>query len=377
MANFMMNLFKKNSQSPYWIGFMFISILLGDCSKKNGSLVTGISNTSQAILLDTYFKSNPKYTLFYQALQRSQVIDILHSQDSLFTVFAPTDSAMLASGFSDTSINSMPIKELTSLIKYHILPESQALSQITKFSQIPVATLDSNYLCYLENNNYGTFVNGVRVISSDIQMVNGLVEEIKSPLNAPLGDIFTTISKDPNLSLFYYEFEQTQALYLLQVGNLGVVPGGPPSGLPSGFYSSFILYQYFSYYTLGQTCLVPENSAYAKYGVTNTSELRYLDTLNIGLRPGYLTAYPNSQFFTSDFLGTFNYRAYENTSTTSGVFTSLIFSTDGITGYPNSNNTQYSLGGTYVPSSILTHIVKGNIICTNGVIHIIDQLLGN
>jgi uncharacterized surface protein with fasciclin (FAS1) repeats len=67
--------------------------------------------------------SNRKLTLFYQALQRAGLIEILNGKGP-YTIFAPDNAAMTAFGLNSVeSINQMDPAVLLRLMRYHIIAD--------------------------------------------------------------------------------------------------------------------------------------------------------------------------------------------------------------------------------------------------------------
>ncbi len=329
---------RKNRKVNYKNGVFnillwFCLILLGGINcKKNYS-----NNALKALILKDYFKNNSRFTLFNQALIRTH-IDALLASDTTYTVFAPNDSAMTNAGFTSANINQTDMGQLTKTILYHIVLSEIQSTDLQLFQQVPINMQDSNQLAYLEYNNSGIFINGSQVISANLKASNGIVQEIGKVLLPPIGTMRYTISHIPSLSYFN--------------ADLG--------------YSSFD-FTFINQITLPQTCLAPGNMAYHAIGINDSISLRYINRPVSVYLQGYFNA-KAGQYFTSDFRGTFvyNYVDYNHINQTSAVlkdnYKGFLASLD-----PTSNLVHVS----FIPF----HIVQGDIICTNGVIHIIDRFL--
>ncbi len=320
--------------STWLVAFLVISIitLVHSCTKIDSY------NLARQPLIKAYFENNPRFSIFNTCLKSTQ-LDILLSGDSSFTVFAPSDSAMIRSGYTLDSVKRMNTRALKNLISYHIILGSKKSPDLNFFKQELVFTLDSSQKAYLEYNNYGIFINGIAFVKADIASGNGVVHEINRVMVPPIGDMLTTIANTPSLSFFNLEVQQKQILDL---------------------------------HSLPETCLAPNNDAYKKNGITDILTLKYLNrSIN-----GYFNN-SQRQYFTDDFLGTFqyNYIQYSGLPTPGTTLIASAVFQDNSVGYAKHSIILSNATTVFELSPTPFHIVKGDIICTDGVIHIIDDFL--
>ncbi len=311
-------------------------------------------------------KNTPQYSLFYRALQRLHVDSLLSGSDS-YTVFLPTDSAMMRQGLDANQIDRENLDSLKSTISFHISPGKVSSIDLPKFKQFPLTTIDSGKIAYFEFNNYGLFINGISIIHPDIQANNGIIHEINEVLSPPTSDIYTTVASIPELSFFYYYINT----YSVKGFGYQALYGTPIS--PK---------DYFDYPLRVQgrlsTLLALSNEAFYANGINSINLLdNYLLAQNklntLYLDPKDYFNFGAGQYFTSGFLGSFKFVLKNSLIRPVSAY----ILQDGKTGYGLTPISRAPNNPTAYPSTLPFHIIKGNIFCTNGVIHIIDQFLQN
>lgn len=141
-----------------------------------------------------------KFTYLAVALARTGLISTLAKLDKSFTVFAPTDDAFMAAGF--TSIQDVlrtPVEVLKPILLYHTLGARVLSTQVPAGPNAAVKTLNGADI-YVTSNSKGVFVNGTPVIVADVKAINGVIHVIDKVLIPPVGNIVQTAVANPDFS---------------------------------------------------------------------------------------------------------------------------------------------------------------------------------
>ncbi len=237
------------------------------------------------------------------------------------TVFAPTNAAFRAAGYTDAVINGLTNAQaaagFTDVLTYHVVG-ARVLSTAVPVSDI-VNTLNGKNI-YASKNANGVFVNGKKVTAADLTASNGVVHKINGVLIPPTKTI-TQIVVDGA------DFSTLEAAVVL--AGLAPTLDGP------GKFTVF----------------APTNDAFVTSGITSLAGLTTTDAAGIVGQHAFST-----NIFASDLTaGTTG--ATVNPSKTLTI--ALSPATVKVTGSAN-------------PASVVT---ATDIVATNGVIHVIDRVL--
>jgi uncharacterized surface protein with fasciclin (FAS1) repeats len=117
-----------------------------------------------------------------------------------YTVFAPTNDALAASGITTAYFNSLPNDSLKKLMLYHIIGANYTSANLPAGpnAKMIVGSGDS---IFITKNVSGIYINGFPLISQDILASNGVVNALSHILLPPMGNIMKTIKSD---TLFSY-----------------------------------------------------------------------------------------------------------------------------------------------------------------------------
>jgi uncharacterized surface protein with fasciclin (FAS1) repeats len=261
--------------------------------------------------------TNPNTTILKAAVARAGLGTAL-SGGSL-TAFAPDDAAFAASGISLAAVNSLPVSTLDSILKYHVLGSSVSSSAVP--ASDAVTTLLGTSLFASKNAN-GVFVNGIGVKTADVAASNGVIHIISKVLIPPTKTIAGVATTDTNFTLL-----------VAAVAKAGLVPA--ISG-PGKF-----------------TVFAPTNAAFRAAGFSTVADINAASTDLITTVVKYHVI-------------------------TTNVFASDL--TDGLTAASlqggnltvNLSPARVKVSSSSNPSSKIT---AADIVCTNGVIHVIDRVL--
>jgi uncharacterized surface protein with fasciclin (FAS1) repeats len=153
--------------------------------------------------------SNRQLTFLRAAVNRAGLATTLNGTGPI-TVFAPTDDAFRAAGFSDTAaINRAPVATLQQILSYHVINgtaiNSSAIAAGQTAQQSSLATNGTLYISKAASTSTtsgsastGISVNNARVILADQQATNGVIDRVLMP---PAGNVLQVVAADTSLSL--------------------------------------------------------------------------------------------------------------------------------------------------------------------------------
>ncbi|GAB2525290.1 fasciclin domain-containing protein [Spirosoma aerophilum] len=169
---------------------LLVMVLLG-CQKNDDTVATP-PTVIDRVIEDTQF------SLLRVAATYAEVNDALKGAN--LTLFAPNDAAFQAYGLgSPAAITALPKEQVKALVMYHVLYGSVAASAIPS-GQNPVATA-SKGIAFLNKSSDGKiFINNAQVIQADLAVANGYIHSIDRVLTPTAGNLLTTIQNNPNLT---------------------------------------------------------------------------------------------------------------------------------------------------------------------------------
>ena len=317
----------KNQSGKWLIALMMGSIFtltFTSCKKSDDS--TPVSNTiTDKVVADA------NLSLLKQAVVRAG-LDATLKGAGPFTVFAPDDAAFAASGISASTINALTPAQLSNLLLYHTIGSKILAADVPAGPNAKVVTASGDSV-FVTKNSSGVYINGINVTVADIIADNGVIHKIGRVLNPPVGNIVETAVAGGLDSLVKAVTRATNA------------PGGDPA--LAGTLS-----------TVKLTVFAPTNQAFTN--LLTALSLTDINQIPIGTLLAVLRYHVVAgRAFSSDLSnGSLAMLAGGNTT---------INLTNGTGGGPtilgNSNGGNKS------------NITATNIICRNGVVHLIDRVL--
>lgn len=276
-----------------------------------------VTGTSFSVLEEAVIKANLQATL---------------SGTGPFTVFAPDNDAFLAAGITSSTISSLSSAGLSSLLLYHTLNSEILAANVPAGPNAKVVTANGDSV-FVTNNTNGVFVNGISVKTADVNADNGVVHVLSKSLTPASGNIVETAVASGLDSLVKAVTRATNGM------------GGDPN-LTSTLSNAII------------TVFAPTNAAFTQL----LSDLTLTDINDIPMNTllAVLTYHVvGDRAFSSDLSnGSLSMFAGGNTT---------INLTNGTNGVPTITGT--SNGGNK------SNITATNIVCENGVVHLIDRVL--
>ncbi len=149
-----------------------------------------------------YVTKDTSFSILLAAVKKAGLDGTLNDASKTWTVFAPTNAAFRAIGYSVASVEAITtpadISELSAILTYHVL-STKVLSTGVPASDA-VTTVNTKKL-FASNNVNGVFVNGVKVIAANVPVSNGVIHAIGKVLIPPTKTIAEIVIDGANFSL--------------------------------------------------------------------------------------------------------------------------------------------------------------------------------
>jgi len=249
-----------------------------------------------------------------------------------FTVFAPDDAAFAASGITPAALNTLSQAQVQNILLYHTIGSKILAADVPAGPNAKVVTASGDSV-FVTKNSTGVYVNGIKVNTADVSADNGVIHVIGKLLLPPAGNIVETAVASGLDSLIKAVTRATTA------------PGGDPSLAA----------------TLGTaklTVFAPTNTAFTQ--LLGALGLSKIDDIPVATLLAVLRYHVvGGRAFSSDLVnGNLTMLAGGNTA---------INLTNGTTGGPTITGSGNS--------GNKSNITATNIVCRNGVVHLVDRVL--
>lgn len=303
-----------------WLFIAFIALSTFSSCKKDDNNLPATPGTITDVV-----SANSQFSVLKAAVVKAGLATTLSSTGP-FTVFAPSDAAFNAAGITMNTVSTLSADQLKAILLYHTLPATVKAADVPAGPNAVVTTAGGDAV-YVTSNSKGVFVNGVPVVKADIAASNGVIHSLGGVLMPPAGNIVEVAQADTTFSYL--------VAAVLRAGqgttNVAQVLTG------AGPYTVF----------------APTNNAFRAAGFATIADINNADPNTLA---GILTYHVVSgRVFSSDLTD-----GVQPATLNGGKVTIVL--TSGATVKGNSNTS---------PSKI----VAANIVATNGVIHVIDQVL--
>lgn len=272
--------------------------------------------------------NDSRFRFLTVAVTKAGLVGTLNDKNASLTLFAPTDQAFQGAGFSTIeAVANAPADALKAILLYHVLGSEVKSNKIPLASNTEVNTVADKPVFVTRTSAGKVFVNGVSVIQKDWDASNGVIHVINRVLIPATGTIVQTAQANTNLSYL------VAAVLRASQGSVNVAS---VLGSAGPF-----------------TVFAPTNQAFKNAGFASIDAINAAD-------PAVLTSI-----------------------LTYHVISARIFSTDLTEGAEpttvNGGKVKISLsGGPKVKgksNTTASNIIITDIVATNGVVHIIDQVL--
>jgi uncharacterized surface protein with fasciclin (FAS1) repeats len=319
MAPFNFNKFSKLAGLLLLAGILFTS-----CKKNNTG--PGREKTIYGTI-----SCDPQYSFLTAAINKAGLVDALNKsggKTTLLTLFAPTNDAFKAAGFNSPSdLAAVPDSTLQAILLYHVIGSKVEAADIPQADNTAVTTLNGQPVYVTRTSSNKVFVNGVSVTKANIECTNGVIHQVNRVLLPATGTIVQTAIGNSNLSLL------VAAVLRASQGTTNVadvLSGAGPF-----------------------TVFAPTNQAFINAGFADANAINAADpnTLTTILTYHVIAG----RIFSSDLTDG------EMPATVNGETVTISLSS-GATVKGKSNTTA-------------SNIIATDIVTTNGVVHVIDQVL--
>jgi uncharacterized surface protein with fasciclin (FAS1) repeats len=139
-------------------------------------------------------RSNAKFSILTVALAKTGLLNTLMKLDQDYTLFAPTDEAFIAAGLSAAKVTQLPEDALSAILLYHVVGGKIPASAVP--AAAGVTTLNGKQI-YVRSSMKGVFVNLAQVTLADVMAKNGVVHVINQVLMPPTKTIAETAIGNP------------------------------------------------------------------------------------------------------------------------------------------------------------------------------------
>jgi transforming growth factor-beta-induced protein len=302
----------KNSKIPILLFMVFATGLTISCNNDDDDLV-GVTPEQNIVEVAS---ANTDFSTLVAALQKAELTEVL-SGTGPFTVFAPTNAAFTAAGI--TNLDNFTAEQLRPILLYHVI---SGRNQASGLSSRSYDTQNENADLYLSVGSAGVTINGnSQVTTADISASNGVIHAINNILIPPSQNIVQIAAEEDDFSL--------------------LVRAVTRAGLAETLST-----------TDGLTVFAPTNTAFEDAGLDEAA----IDATSVEDLTSILTYHViAARVFSSD-LTNDEVETLEGGTVTTGI------GSGGATVRGNGNESA-------------SNITAANILATNGVIHVIDQVL--
>lgn len=161
-----------------------VILILSSC-KKDDDPQPAPTNTITDVVVN-----NASYSVLKEAVVKANLAATL-SGTGPFTVFAPDNTAFSNAGITSSSVASLPATQLSDLLLYHTIGAKILAADVPAGPNAKVVTAGGDSV-FVTKNTAGVFVNGIQVAQADIAADNGVIHRLAKALNKPSGTIVQT-----------------------------------------------------------------------------------------------------------------------------------------------------------------------------------------
>ncbi|HEY4539136.1 MAG TPA: fasciclin domain-containing protein [Faecalibacter sp.] len=309
------------SMTKVGLGLVMAGTVMVSCSDDDDNQMEVSSNQTIASIVT----STPAFSTLSQAVTKAGLGATLNGNGE-FTVFAPNNAAFEASGITNATLASLTAEQTKDILLYHTLASKVASSAVPAGPNAKVTTAQGDAV-YVTKDTRGVFVNGWKVNQADIMASNGVIHAIERVLIPASGNVVETAQGNENLSYL------VAAVVRASQGNTNVA-----NVLAS---------------TEGLTVFAPTNQAFINAGFPTIASIQAAD-------PEVLTS-----ILTYHVVGARAFSSDLSNNQTLGTV-------QGGNLVVNIGNQVTIKGRANASASV---VLAPNTLATNGVIHVIDQVL--
>ncbi|GAB2521224.1 fasciclin domain-containing protein [Spirosoma aerophilum] len=318
---------KRTIQLYQGIGIFFLILLTSmaceravvpqESSQKSGARIRLNQTITEVVV------GSPNFSFLKTAVVKAGLADALGTGN--LTVFAPTNAAFQAAGFTDeNAINNADVNALRNILLYHVIGTERFFEDRISENLTGYRTLQGQEV--FATRLGGLSVNGIPVSQADLETNNGVIHIIDKVLLPPAGNTVEVAVSNPDLTYL------VAAVQRASQGEINIL-----QALATGRLTVF----------------APTNAAFIAAGFPTIDAIRAVDPNVLGRILRYHVV--SGRFFSSQL--------------SEGSLTSLQSNTLATTKTP----TMATVKG--LGNSSPASIVKADINTLNGAVHVIDQVL--
>ena len=191
---------------------IILVVVVSTSCNKDVPAAMPIVPTSAGSTIGDILTTNPNFTILRAAVTKAGMMDAVSSKSNVFTVFAPSDAAFIASGIPLAAINALPAASVTSIVQYHVVPGRKLMSSAVPTS-FPNVQMPTSFIIPPPNTNplvrFSNFpsrrgdrvwVNNIPVVTPDVDAANGSIHVTAAVLAPPSRVLLDDISREADMS---------------------------------------------------------------------------------------------------------------------------------------------------------------------------------
>jgi transforming growth factor-beta-induced protein len=157
-------------------------LILTSCEKESDPMTS-----SKDMTIAEYATSDGNFSILVQALSKANLVSALSGEGN-FTVFAPTNDAFneLFSQLGVTGIADISAETLAPILLYHVLGEEKKSTMLAEGYYNTLSSAQSNFLSLKVSLTGGVLINkNSKVVVADVDVKNGVIHAIDKVLLPP------------------------------------------------------------------------------------------------------------------------------------------------------------------------------------------------
>lgn len=192
------------------LGMALTMVLFSACQKK-----TVNPNATEKKSITRLVSQTPNLSFLEAAVIKAGLATTL-DQPGTYTIFAPTDDAFKAAGFkTEEDVKNADADVLKNILLYHALGSKVMAADVQGTNATAVKTL-ANKDFYVTGKGGNVWVNNAQVTLKDIVASNGVVHVIDKVLIPPTQDLVQLAQATPDLSILVAAVVKAGAVDLLK-----------------------------------------------------------------------------------------------------------------------------------------------------------------
>lgn len=197
----------------YLVLAVMVTLAFAACSTEDnsGELPSPNPNIAQIVAQD------PNFAFLNAAINRANLSSALAADN--ITLFAPDNLAFQYAGIPDiNAINAIPVSTLQGILSYHIISGKRSTAS---FPYSDTLRTSSGLNVYASNNDLGRYVNGTFFRAPDRMGSNGYIHVLNKMLTppAPTKSIASVVANDTTFSFLFRAVTKLNLLALLNNPN--------------------------------------------------------------------------------------------------------------------------------------------------------------